>query len=144
MKESGINQLELIFEEAIVNEAKRGKIQSTNLPADLYFLLEGAAPIESVDGCLAFRFYWKRYTAFLVTEECVGGAGQYADEVYEGHLLRIYSKSHFLEHLARDTGGHTSPLVHYKIVSENHVVDVVAEIQPEIEIVSNSSRNWIQ
>jgi len=29
MKESGINQLELIFEETIVNEAKRGKVKST-------------------------------------------------------------------------------------------------------------------
>jgi hypothetical protein len=144
IKESGINQLELVFEEAIVNEAKRGKMESSQLPADLAFLLEDAAPIESVDGCIAFRMHWKRYTAFLVTEECVGGGGQYADEAYLGHLLRIYSKSHFLEHLARDTGGHTAPLMHYKIISENHVVDGVAEIQPEIEIVPNSARNWIQ
>ena len=144
MKESGINQLELVFEEAIVNEAERGKIQSTSVPASLHFLLEGAAPIESIDSCLAFRLYWKRYTAFLVTEECVAGGGQFTEEVYEGHLLRIYSKSHFLDHLARDTGGHTAPLIHYKMISENHVVDVVSEIRPEIEIVSKSSRNWIQ
>jgi hypothetical protein len=144
LKESGINQLELVFEEAIVNEQKRGKIEPTHLPAELSFLLEGAAPIESVDGCIAFRLHWKRYTAFLVTEECIAGGGEFSDEIYEGHLLRIYSKSHFLEHLARDTGGHTAALIHYKIVTENHVVDVAAEIRPEIEIVSNSFRNWIQ
>jgi hypothetical protein len=137
MKDSEKNQLELIFEEAIVNESKRGKIESSRLHPDLHFLLEGAAPIESVDGCLAFRFFWKRYTAFLVTEECVAGGGEFADETYEGNLIRRYSKSHFLDHLARDTGGHTGPLLHYKIVSENHVVDVVSETEPDIEVISN-------
>jgi hypothetical protein len=141
MEHYGINGPELIFEEAIVNEAKRGRIKSTSLHASLHFLLEGAAPIESVAGCLSFRFYWNRYTAFLITEECVAGGGQYEDEAYEGNLFRIYSKSHFLEHLARDTGGHTAPLIHYKIISENHVVDVAAEIQPEFEILSSSSKD---
>lgn len=140
LNELSIAQLELVVEEAVVNEAKRGKMKSTQLPADLAFLLNDAAPFETVDGCLAFRFYRKCYAAFLVTEECVGSCGHYDDEVFEGNRLRIYSKSHFLEHLARDTGAHTQPLIHYKIICENQLVDVAAENPPEIEIVQPSAR----
>jgi hypothetical protein len=32
------------------------------------------------------------------------------DEVYTGNLLRVYTKSHFLDHLSRDTGGHFEPV----------------------------------
>jgi hypothetical protein len=126
----------LIVEEAIVNEAMRGSIESTSLPVELSFLLNDAAPIESVEGCLSFRLYWKRIAAFLVTEECVGGCGQYDDEVYEGKRFRLYSKSHFLEHLARDTGGHLGELIHYKIVCEHQLIDIVSDALPEIEIIS--------
>ena len=96
LTESGINQLHLVVEEAVVNEAKRGKMKSSDIPDFLAFLLESSAPIESIDGCLAFRLYWKHYAAYLVTEECVGSCGDYADEVFEGDRLRKYSKSHFL------------------------------------------------
>jgi hypothetical protein len=49
--------------------------------------------------------------------------------------LRLYSKSHFLEHLARDTGAHTKSLLHFKVACKNHIVDVVSEEQPTIEII---------
>ncbi len=143
LTESGINQLHLVIEEAVVNEAKRGKMEPSALPESLSFLRESSAPIESTDGCLAFRLYWKRYAAYLVTEECVGSCGDYADEVFEGDRLRRYSRSHFLDHLARDTGAHSRPLIHFKIICENHLVDVAAEDLPEIEIVQSFDRNWI-
>src|SRR6516162_563508 len=40
----------------------------------------------------------------------VTSCGQHDNEVSTGKLLRVNSKSHFLEHLARDTGGHTEVL----------------------------------
>lgn len=143
LTESGINQLHLVIEEAVVNEAKRGNMAPSTLPDSLAFLRESSAPIESIEGCLAFRLHWKRYAAYLVTEECVGSCGDYADEVFEGDRLRKYSKSHFLDHLARDTGAHSRPLIHFKIICENHLVDVAAEDLPEIEIVQSFDRNWI-
>ncbi len=143
LTESGINQLHLVVEEAVVNEAKRGKMQLSASPEPLAFLRESSAPIESIEGCLAFRLYWKRYAAYLVTEECVGSCGNYADEVFEGDRLRRYSKSHFLDHLARDTGAHSRPLIHFKIICENHLVDVAAEDLPEIEMVQSFDRDWI-
>lgn len=78
-----------------------------------------------------------------MTEECVGSCGDYSDELFEGDRVRKYSKSHFLEHLARDTGAHSEPLIHFKIICENHLVDVTAEDLPEIEIVHSFDRSWI-
>ena len=136
LSERGICQLEMIVEEAVVNEARRGTLNSSNLPSDLAFLYENAAPIETVEGCKAFHLHWDRFVAYLVTEECAGSCGNYEDEVYEGKRLRIYSKSYFLEHLARDTGAHSKPLPHFKVVCERQIIDVASEEPPIIEIIS--------
>jgi len=130
------NQLELIVEEAVANEQKRGEIHRPNELPEIAALSKDSAPIESTPGCLTFRFYWKHYAAYLVTEEMVGSCGNYDDELYKGRLFRLYTKSHFLNHLSRDTGAHSNPLLHYKITCLNHLVDVAAENPPEIEIVS--------
>jgi hypothetical protein len=79
--------------------------------------------------------FWKHYVAYLVTEECVGGCGEYADEAYTGKLLRFYSRSHFLEHINRDTGGHMRPLQHYKLICLNHLIDVASEEPPEVQVL---------
>src|SRR3954467_8755579 len=107
------NSLKLVVEEAVVN---RSGIVKSALP-ELQAVLKDASPIESVEDCKVFELYWKHYVAYLVTEELVGSnalAG-YDDECFTGKLLRSYSKSHFLAHVARDTGGHTEPPQHYKL-----------------------------
>ena len=127
------NSLMLVVEEAVVNHA--GPVPS-RMP-ELAFLVQNASPIDSVDGCRCFQLYWKRCVAYLVTEELVGSnsAGGYADEMYSGRILRHYTQSHFLDHLARDTGGHTEPLQHWKLVCLNHLVDVAAYESPEITVL---------
>ena len=37
-----------------------------------------------------------------------------------------------LEHLARDAGGHTDEVLHYKLTRLNHLIDVAAYYPPEI------------
>jgi hypothetical protein len=63
----------------------------------------------------------------MVTEELAGSNSVtgYDDESYTGSILRVYTKSHFLNHLARDTGGHTDPLQHYKLAWLNRLIDLV-------------------
>jgi hypothetical protein len=126
------NSLRLVVQEAVVNPS--GSVRSPNpeLP-ELEKILRGASPIESTDACRTFELTWKRYVAYLVTEECVGSCGQDADEIYTGKLLRIYTKSHFLEHLSRDTGGHTDTILHYKLTCLNHLIDVAAYAPPEVK-----------
>jgi hypothetical protein len=104
--------------------------------------LTGYWPIESTPRCKTFELYWKCYAAYLVTEELVGSnaAGGYEDEVFTGNLLRLYSKSHFLDHLTRDTGGHTDPLQHYKVICLNHLIDVAAYAPPEIRVIAAGPR----
>jgi len=96
-------------------------------------------PIEHTRDCKSFELTWKHYIAYLVTEECVGSCGDYQDEMYTGKVFRVYSKSHFLEHLARDTGGHTQPIHHYKLICLNHLVDVASYSPPAIRALASGS-----
>src|ERR1700758_3079214 len=100
------NSLRLVVEEAVVNRAGVASFHP-----ELEAILKDASPIESVEGCRIFEIHWKRYAAYLVTEELVGSNSVtgYDDENYTGRILRMYTRSHFLDHLARNTGGHTDP-----------------------------------
>ncbi len=127
------NSLRLVVEEAIVNHASVDSFHP-----ELDAILKDASPIESVEGCRIFEIYWKSYAAYLVTEELVGSNSVtgYDDENYTGKILREYTRSHFLDHLARDTGGHTDSIQHYKLVCLNHLIDVAAYSRPEVRVVT--------
>jgi len=101
-------------------------------------LLKGSVVIESVEGCKTFELMWERYVSYCVTEELVGSCGKGNDEIYVGRLLRLYTKSHFLEHLTKDTGGHVEPIQHYKLICLNHLVDVASYTQPEIRLIDSA------
>ena len=123
------NSLKIVVEEAVVNRSGTAKFDPK-----LEAVLKDASPIESVEGCRFFELYWKRYAAYLVTEELVGSNSVrgYEDESYTGRVLRVYTRSHFLDHLAQDTGGHVDPLQHYKLVCLNHLIDVAAYAPPDV------------
>ena len=101
------NSLRVVIQEAVVNPAGLDR-PHRELP-ELEGLIKDASPIESTENCRSFELIWKSYVAYLVTEECAGSCGSYDDEIFTGRLFRIYTKSHFLEHLVRDTGGHILP-----------------------------------
>jgi hypothetical protein len=67
----------------------------------------------------------------------VGSGGNYEDEVYTGKLFREYTKSHFLDLLARDTGGHFEPILHYKLICQNPLIDVASYNPPEVRLLKN-------
>jgi len=135
------NSLLLVVEEAIINRSRNLHREADSRLSSVLRetgILESAYPIESTETCRAFKLYWKRYAAYLVTEELVGSNGKgYDDEVYKGRLLRKYTSSHFLDHLARNTGGHLSPVQHYKLICLNHLIDVAAYEPPEIELLTD-------
>src|SRR5262249_22193857 len=138
LSEPSDNSLKLVVEEAVVNRSGLAGPEFRELP-ELAAVLKDASPIESVEGCRIFELHWKHYAAYLVTEELVGSnaANGYHDERYTGRLLRVYSRSHFLDHLARDTGGHIEPLHHYKLVCLNHLIDVAAYTPPDISVLAS-------
>lgn len=124
----------LRFEEAVVNPAGVGRSPYPELPESKE-IMNDYSPIESIGSCRTFEMTWKHYVAYLVTEECVGSCGQDDDEIFTGNLFRVYTKSHFLDHLARDTGGHTKEILHYKLTCLNHLIDVAAYVPPEVKQV---------
>ena len=132
-----------VVQEAVVNPAGSVPAPNPELP-EMREILKGALPIESTEGCRTFELTWKRYVAYMVTEECVGSCGQYDDEVFSGRRFRVYSKSHFLKHFARDTGGHTEQIRHYKLTCLNHLIDIAAYGPPEVKQVRSVSSARIQ
>ena len=136
------NSLRLVVQEAVVNRA--GLVHRCPELPELEGILKAASPIESTENCRSFELIWNHYVAYLVTEECVGSCGSYDDEIFSGKLFRVYTKSHFLEHLARDTGGHTGEVLHYRVTCLNHLVDIAAYDHPEVKQVGSVSSARIQ
>ncbi len=130
------NSLRLVIEEAIVDHTQT--ISTLDPTSPFAEIRKGASPIKVVEGCRRFELQWSRYVAYLVTEEVVGSGGSYGDEVYTGKLFREYTKSHFLDLLARDTGVHFEPILHYKLICQNHLIDVAAYGPPKVRLVENS------
>ncbi len=124
------NSLRIVVEEAILN---KGRVAEPPSP-ELQHLFENSHPIESTAGCRTFELFWNRYAAYCVTEELVGSNARtgYDDESYTGTILRAYTKSHFLDHILRDTGGHLGAVQHWKIICLNHLIDVAAYDAPQI------------
>ena len=127
------NSLRLVVQEAVVNPG--GVVRSHPELPELGKIMNDFSPIESTQDCRRFELIWKHYVAYLVTEECVGSCGSYDDESFSGKLFRVYTMSHFLEHLARDTGGHTEAIRHYKLTCLNHLIDVAAYTPPDVRQV---------
>ena len=131
------NSLRLIVEEAVDNRSAPPSRRS-DMPG-IADILKESWPIESVEGCKTFELSWARYAAYLVTEELLGSGGNYDDEVYTGRLLRVYTKSHFLDYLSRDNGGHTEPVQHYKLICLNHLIDIGSYAPPNIRLMGSAS-----
>jgi hypothetical protein len=128
------NSLRIVVEEAVANRSAQMPVQP-KLP-EIAEIHRNAWPIESIAGCRTFELAWQSYVACLVTEECVGSCGESSGEVYTGKLFRVYTKSHFLDHLARATGAHIKPIQHYKLICLNHLIDVASYAPPEIRQIA--------
>ncbi len=96
-------------------------------------------PIASDHTCKKYKIIFKNYLAYLVTNEIVARGDN--DEQFSGKLLRIYSKSKFLDYMASNTNGAIDVLgacTHYEVVTLNQIIDVAATREPEIEIVPST------
>lgn len=131
------NTIRILVEEAVMDQTALPTGVFDERP-ELAALKNDSHPILSIEGCRTFQLSWKNYLAYLVTEEGVGSGApkRYEDEIYTGRILRVYSKSHFLDHVMRDTGGHIHDVLHYKIVCLDHLIDVASYYPPVVEIVS--------
>lgn len=124
------NSLRILVQEAVVNTA--GLVMQAEANHPLAHIMSEYGPIESTANCKSFELNWEHYVAYQVTEELAGSCGNFSDEVYVGGVFRIYSDSHFLRYLSQNTGGHTTPVQHYKLICLNHLIDIASYEPPRI------------
>jgi hypothetical protein len=128
------NSLTIILQEAVANTSKAGP---TVLPGGLT-LPGDSSPIEPTEECKVFRLHWKNYVSYCVTEEMHGSTGKYDEEKYSGRLIRIYSKSNFLDFVEKNTGAHFDTYQHYQIACQNHIIDIASTALPELTSLSRT------
>jgi hypothetical protein len=128
------NSLRLVVDEAVETVSGTSQDLDRGIP-NLKKTVTNVSAIATTESCRSFELTWAFYVAYLVTEECAGSCGTYDDEIFQGKLFRIYSKSNFLDHLARDTGAHTQPVQHYKLTCLNRLIDVASYAPPVIRIL---------
>src|SRR5438105_2300001 len=80
------NSLIIVVEQAVGGRAQSDTALLKESPG-LAGLLKGARAIETMAGCMRFQLHWKRYVAYLVTEEAAGSCGKYTDEKYTGRFF---------------------------------------------------------
>jgi len=83
-----------------------------------------------------FELIWHQYIVYAVTNESFGRPhGEEAEG--SGRLLRHYSQSPLLDYVARTTVAtkdYPGPYTHVRILSENHIVDVVSTGIPSLHV----------
>jgi hypothetical protein len=115
----------------IVDEGLIGEPEDVVLPGGVP--LNGSSPIEVTPASRAFELSWPSYVAYSVRNEsfCVPDGS----EEFQGQRLCRYSRSHYLDFVARATIARTEypgPLVHYGVICLNHVIDVVSIDEPVV------------
>ena len=82
-----------------------------------------------------YKIKFDSYIGYSVLDESY--AEQLGDN-FTGHNPRIYSSSNFLDYIKTDTFAtkdYPGEFKHYAFLSENHVLNIASESEPEIEKV---------
>jgi hypothetical protein len=87
----------------------------------------------------SFTVVWSRYVAYSVRNESYATTDE--SEACAGKHFRLYTKSNFLDYVARATFACDEcpgPLRHWCVGTESHIIDVVSATDPEIKHVAGS------
>lgn len=93
-----------------------------------------ARPILMNEDC-KYKIKFDTYIGYAVLDE------SYAEKLgdtFTGHNPRVYTCSHFLDYIKASTFAskdYPGEFKHYAFVSENHVLNVAAQYEPDIEKV---------
>lgn len=91
--------------------------------------------IETTPSCVQFHVYFDSYICYAVTNESFFTSSE--AENYSGHLIGVYSKSHFLDFKSKTTfadDDFPGPHTHYGIYALNHCIDVISCELPNISV----------
>ena len=89
--------------------------------------------------CKKFRIFFNSYASYIVLNESFPMWYDY--EEWTGKLIRIYTKSNFLDYIRKDTNADefydylNEKLKHFSINCENHVIHIATIEEPIIKIL---------
>lgn len=93
--------------------------------------------VQATERSRTFELIWNQYIVYAVTNESFGSPN--GEETKDsGHLLRRYSQSPFLDYVVRATVAtkeYPGPYTHVRVLSENHIVDVVSTGFPSLQVL---------
>ena len=124
------NSLTFKIEEAIVSANREAlSVSETRI--------ENLSAIEVTKDSAIYRVVFPSYIAYSIRDESYAIPDDY--EIFEGRLLCIYSRSHYLDYINKSTfacDDHPGPFKNYGFNCLNHIVDVVSTVEPAVELLS--------
>jgi hypothetical protein len=126
----------------VVEEAK-----ADGPPEDIEILgkvIKNTVPIVSDPSCQLFELFWPSYVAYGVRNESFTTWDD--TEVFEGRIFRVYTKSPFRDYVSRATFAsdeYPGPLKHWGLACENHIVDVIGCVEPELRRLRPAENNGV-
>ena len=127
IRELDHNGLRLVLEEG----AAAPEVSSINVGETE---ITGVHRVESTDESRMFEVVWQRYVAYSVRNESFVSPDEY--EVSVGRRFRVYSKSRFLDFIGCATFAtdeYPGPVQHIGVNCEDHIVDVVSKMDPQVK-----------
>ena len=125
--EQGLNSLRVVVREA----RTRRKPVPINVAGQS---LGEAYPVKSDSGCSIYEITSPKYVTYQVRNESYAVADA-SDEISTGRLMKLYSASHFLEYVQRQTCAgpeFPGPLLHFCLICSDHIIDVVSDQKPSV------------
>ena len=128
--------LKLVVHEARVGGPPSADVLAAEAIPELRAILANSKSIEHGSNCCVFEITWERYIAYAVENESYA-LPEPRDSIGEGHLFVEYSKSVYLEYLARvsfASTGYLGPYKHWAMLCLDHIVNVASASEPDIKV----------
>ncbi|MEK8028839.1 hypothetical protein [Pseudaquabacterium rugosum] len=124
----------LVIHEARTGEQVNAEVLDSEPLAEVKKILAQSSAIVHSPGCKVFTLTWAKYIGYCVENESFALPEPDSSE-YEGRLLRVYTKSVYLNYLARSsfaTPDYPGPFRHYCVLCLDHIVNVASTQAPTI------------
>jgi hypothetical protein len=105
--------------------------------------IEGLHRVAPTSESREFELVWNNYVTYIVTNESYAAPENGQSIAGSGRLIQQYEQSDFLIYVGRSTiatAEYPGPLIHLRILCENHVVDVVSTEFPQTNDVGHAGK----
>lgn len=129
MKETDVNSLRLYINRCKTSEEAEDIVIGERVIKDSFrVMLDDTLPTIQIE--------FETYIGYSIRNESYTVWD--SEEVFEGKLFRIYSKSKYLDFIKASTiatEDYPGPFVHYELVCLDHIIDIVSVSKPIVKEV---------